>query len=132
MVPQPIALGLTLCQQVIVEEGTKNVSLINAFTVWKVAGLPSAPRPFCAVATLIDGEGDGTIEFAITREDTAALIFNIQRPIHFPDRLTEVRSLCRINGCSFPSAGLYSATLLVGGEWVTQRRFRVSVIGGVK
>jgi hypothetical protein len=132
MVPQPIALGLTLCQQVVVEEGTKNVSLINAFTVWNIAGLSSAPRPFCAVATLIDGEGDGTIELAITREETEALVFTIQRPIHFPDRLTEVRALCRINGCSFPAVGLYSATLLVDGEWVTQRRFRVSVTGGAK
>jgi hypothetical protein len=125
MVPRPVALGLTLCESVIIEEGTKNVSLINCFTGLKVAGFPSTPRPFCVLAALMDGKGDGTIDVMLTRLDSDDVVYELRRRAHFPDRLTEVRVLFRINECSFPAPGWYDVTLLVDGEWVAQRRVRV-------
>jgi hypothetical protein len=125
MIPPPIAVGLTLCEQAIVEEGTRRISLINAFTHWKVTTFPSVPRPFCVVSVLTDGVGDGTIRLTITREETAAVIYDVRHSAHFPNRLSEMRALFRVNDCSFPAAGLYYATLSVDGEWVAQKRFQV-------
>jgi hypothetical protein len=103
MVPQPVALGLTLCAQVLVEEGTRNVSLINTFTTWPMKRFPSPPRVFCLFAVLKNGQGDGTIEVAVTQEDTDEIVFSVHKPVHFLDRLAEVRVIVRYNECSFPT-----------------------------
>lgn len=34
----PIAIGLVLCEQIIVEEGTKNVTPVNCFSVRELTG----------------------------------------------------------------------------------------------
>ena len=125
MISQPVAVGLVLCAQVIVEEGTRHASLINTFTHWKGTTFPSVSRPFCVVSVLLEGEGDGTIRLTIIREDTAGVIDDVRHSVRFPDRLLEMRALFRVNDCSFPAAGLYFATLSVDGEWVAQRRFHV-------
>jgi hypothetical protein len=126
VVPAPIALGLTLCDQVIVEEGTRKVSLIGTFSRIRLRTFPSEPSPFCVFGTLTDGRGDGILEVAIARQDTNEEIYAAQRDIHFPDRFAEVHVLFRIGGCRFASSGGYVVTLLVDGELVAQRRFRVS------
>jgi hypothetical protein len=126
MIPPPVAVGLALCEQVIVEEGTGNISLINTFTRWKADAFPSLPLPFCAYCVLLDGKGDGTIQLTIIQEDTADVIYDVSHTVNFPDPLTEVRILFRVDDCSFPAAGLYYATLSVDGDSVAQRRFEVS------
>jgi hypothetical protein len=126
MVPSPIAVGLTLCEQVIVEEGTQNISLINTFTVWPMSSFPSAYRPFCAYCVLLDGDGDGTIQLTIIQEDTEDVIYDVRHTVNFPSPLAEVRILFRVEDCSFPAPGRYYATLSVDGESVAQRRFEVS------
>ena len=129
MVPLPIALGLTLCQQIIVERDTGNTSLINAFKAWHVRRLPSPPRMFCLFAVLSEGHGHGTIEIAVSHVATNEIVFSGQRPIHFPNRLSEVQVLFRYPECSFATAGEYYATLAVDGEWIAQRRFQVILEG---
>ena len=53
MIPRPSAVGLTICERVIVEEGTRNRSLIGAFT------------------RLFGGESIGTLLTAATQPVTA-------------------------------------------------------------
>jgi hypothetical protein len=118
-----------LCQQVIVEEGTKNVSFINIFRECRVKAFP-AILPFSAVAVLRDAEGTGTIELMIVREETDEVVYDLRRPARFTNRLAGARATCRIEDCSFPAAGLYQATLLVDNEWIAHARFRLSLIGG--
>lgn len=125
MVPAPAALGLTLCHEIIVERSTGNISLINTFTEWRARRFPSPPRPFCLFAVLSEGHGDGKMVIAVTRVETEEVIFSVERAIHFPNRLAEVRIQFRHPECSFPAAGEYYATLAIDGEWIAQRRFRV-------
>jgi hypothetical protein len=129
MVPPPVAQGLLLCQQVIVEEGTKNVSLINIFRECRVKSFPSI-LPFFAVALLRDAEGGGTIELMIVRDETDEVVYDLKRPAQFTNRLAGARATFHIEDCSFPAAGLYQATLLVDNEWIAHARFRVSLLGG--
>jgi hypothetical protein len=65
MVPVPVAVALSVCEKVIVEEGTKNVSLISTFSRLRVTEFPARPQPFCVFATLLDGEGDATVSLEI-------------------------------------------------------------------
>lgn len=126
MVPPPIALGLMLCEKILVEEGTKNVTLVNTFTTIRVESFPSPPQHFAVYVALTSGQGQATMELTATRLDTDEEVYSYQNTVLFPDRLAEVRVLVRVNGCSFPSAGKYQLTLLIDGEWIAHRHLHVT------
>ncbi len=128
MTPKPVAIALTICDLVIVDERTKNISTINQFSRLKITSTPSPPRAFAVFALLKDGLGNGTIEIAVTRQETDSMVYDLRRPIHFPDRLKEVRSLFRLHDCSFPAPGKYIFTLLVDGEWIAHQELEVVLV----
>ena len=125
MVPPPIALGLMLCEKVIVEEGTKNVTLVNTFTKLRVEGFPSLPQHFAVYAALTAGLGQATMTLAITHLETDEEVYTYHGTVPFPDRLAEVRTLIRVNGGSFPAPGKYQLTLLIDGDWIAHRHLQV-------
>jgi hypothetical protein len=125
MVPVPVALGLILCEKVIVEKGTEAVSLIGTFNRFQSETLPITPYPFYVFATLTGGYGDATIHLTITRLETDEEIFAWQREIHFPDRFTEIDIRFHLESCEFDAEGIYLFNLLVDGDWVAHRRVKV-------
>jgi hypothetical protein len=52
MVPTPTALSLTICDYVIIEERTRKVSLIGAFTGISAEYFPILVLPFSAFAVV--------------------------------------------------------------------------------
>jgi hypothetical protein len=129
MTQQPVAIALTLCEQVIVEEGTRNVTLVNCSTTLKVREVPSGPQRLVIHVTLTDGLGAGALRFEVARLDTFETIFTRETSVTFTDPLQEVRVQLRPQGLSFPVEGRYQVSLLADGELIAQRRFRVSVTG---
>jgi hypothetical protein len=125
MSPFPLVLGLTLCEKAIVEEGTKNVTLVSTFTKLTVEEFPSSPQRFVLYTVLTEGLGQGTMDLVIRNLETNAEVFSLQVPVSFPDRVIEARVLLRINRCVFPVEGEHLCTLLLDGEWLGQRRLRV-------
>jgi hypothetical protein len=125
MIPDPTALALLLCEQVIVDQHSRNPSPINIFTGLAVEGFPSDPQRFSVFAALTDSQGDGRLELRAIRLDTGDQFYAQQYPIHFPDRATVVNVNIRIRGIRFPVAGLYEFLLMVDGSLVAQRRLRV-------
>ena len=126
MTPHPVATTLTLCERAIVEERTRNVSLICMFTTLNFPSFPSPPRSLTLYAVLTDGVGKGTLDILVTRLESDERLFFQQRPIEIPDRLHEFRVLFRFDTFRFPREGTYLFTLLVDGEWVAHRSLRVS------
>jgi hypothetical protein len=124
LIQQPVAVGLLVCETVIVDEKTKNVTPVNCFRRRRVSGFPSQPFPFVVFALLTDGIGNGTLEVVIQRLDTEAMdeIYQTRTGCAFSGPLDEVRCAVRIRDCSFPIAGAYAVNLLVDGELVAQRR----------
>jgi hypothetical protein len=59
MVPTPIALGLTLCEKVIVEEATRNITLVNCFSRLRAAAFPFQPVPFSVCAARFGNHSRG-------------------------------------------------------------------------
>jgi hypothetical protein len=125
LLPPPIALGLTLCDYVIVEERTKKVSLVGSFTGIAVSEFPAVPNPFSVFAVLTNGLGDVNVNLVVTQLDTDAEVYVDQMPVHFPDKLAEINLHFRMRRCEFPDAGWYQFTLLADGQWVAQRRVNV-------
>lgn len=124
MVPMPLALTLNVCDYVLVEETTRNVSLIGSFSRIQAATFPFI-RPFCVYAAYTGGQGEAEVELNITHLESDEGVYSLQRRVRFPDRLAEVRILFRVFECEFPDAGSYLFTLLIDGEWTAHRRIHV-------
>src|ERR1700731_8770 len=122
MVPAPMAVGLTLCNYVLIEAISHNVSLIGSFQSFRGDEFPFTPAPFNAFASLIGGQGEDILELIVTQLETDDELFKMQHRMLFPDRFKEVHVLFRVTNCIFPEVGAYLFTLLVDGEWMAQRR----------
>lgn len=121
----PVVVGLTICEQIIVEAETHNLTLVNCFSRREVETIPSEPISFVVFATLTNGAGDVPLAVQISRLDTLDEIYVREMVLRFPDPLAEVRLRLRIRDCVFPVAGLYSVFLLAKDEMVAQRRLRI-------
>jgi len=125
MVPDPTALALILCEQVIVDQHSRNPSPINIFTGLAVEQFPSSPQRFSVFAALTDSQGTGRLELRTIRLDTGDQFYAQQYPIHFPERATVMNVNMRIRNLRFPVPGVYEFLLLIDGSLVAQRRLRV-------
>lgn len=125
MNPSPTAVGLFLCEQVIVDQHSRNPSPINIFTGMAVEAFPSARQRFSAFATLTEGNGNATMKLVANRLDTGDEVYSRSYPIGFPDRVAVVNIMIRLNDISFPAAGVYEFVLLVDGDSIARRRLRV-------
>jgi hypothetical protein len=121
----PTVIGLLVCEKAIVEEGTKNVTLVNCHTRIKVERFPSEPRQFSVFAILADGAGDVALEVVITRLADDATIYRESRQVRFGNKLQEVRFHFRVTRCSFPSAGKYQIDLFANGQYLAHHRIDV-------
>lgn len=61
MIQPPTAIALTVCEQVVVEEKTRNITLVNCLTRLRVQRIPSEPHRLVFYSRLTDGIGEGTI-----------------------------------------------------------------------
>jgi hypothetical protein len=122
MVPKPVALGLTLCEKVIVEDGTKSVSLIGIFSKVRGRTFPLALPPVWVAATLTGSQGEGELSLSVTNLQTDEEQHLLTERIVFPDRFAEIQKYLRLNTFVFPEPGEYMITLMVDDDWVAQRR----------
>ena len=119
---RPVAIGLQVCEQIIVEEGTGNVSLVNTFTHRTVKEIPSSPISFVVASVLTDGLGEMPLEMRIERLDTLEIVYRFRGTARFTGPLRELRCHVRVRDCCFPVAGLYQVVLFVEDEPVASRR----------
>jgi hypothetical protein len=120
MIPCPISLGLTLREKVIIEEGSRNPTLVTCFTKLFVDSFPTEPE-FSLHTVLTDGHGDATMDVVITELATDTEIHRRKSAVHFQSRTAKMRLIYKIKRCSFPAQGKYQVSLLIDGEWVANR-----------
>lgn len=65
MIQRPLAVDLTVCEQLIVEEKTHNITLVNCFGRLKVRQVPTGSHRFVFYARLTDGLGNGKITLKV-------------------------------------------------------------------
>lgn len=121
----PLVLGLTLCEDVVADPATRNVSVIRAFTGLAVAQFPTTAPPFCAFASLTDGLGPTDLELLVTEmAGDCDVIYRLRRSVAFADPLQIVNFVVRLARCPLPRPGIYLFTLQSAGEWLAQRSLR--------
>jgi hypothetical protein len=121
---RPMVLAFVLCEQFIVEEKTRNLTLVNCFTRRTVELVPSEPLSFMALAQLSDGQGTMPMGVTIRHWDTDDEVAEEMVQVHFPDQLHEARFSLRVT-CSFPVLGASQVSLVAGGEVIAQRKLRI-------
>jgi hypothetical protein len=126
MIHRPVISGLIVCERVIIEERTRNLTLVNCFTHLHVNEFPSVPERFTVFTACTDALGEMTLDLVINRLDTFEEIYVQSHRVEFRDRLQEIRFLFRVNKCSFPTAGEYLVSIMAEGESAGQRKLRVS------
>jgi hypothetical protein len=107
----PVARALILCEQMIIAEGTRDISLINCFSERRVEGFPVSDLPFTVFTPLGDGLGKMTAEVTVTRVADLERLYRRVIPVFFADRHRELRFFHRVVGCPIPSAGAYEVLL---------------------
>jgi hypothetical protein len=125
MIQRPVAVGLVVCEQVIVEEGTRNITLVNCFSQLQSEEFPSPSHRLAVFATLTDGVGNGTVSLVIARLDTLEEVMTLDHPVHFADPLQEAWVIFFLDQFSFPVPGRYQFGLSLDGEPVTHRVIEV-------
>jgi hypothetical protein len=129
MTPKPVAVGLMLCGQTIIDKDTGSPSAIGIFTGLAVERFPSDPQRFSVFGVLTDAQGSGRLRLAVFRLDQHWLrqeeIYAGQYPIRFPDRFAVVNVNLRLRQIRFPAAGTYEFVLFVDADEVAHRRTRV-------
>jgi hypothetical protein len=125
MFPRPVAVGLNLCDYVILEEGTRKISLIGCLAQCSAGTFPFTAPPFYAHAVLTDCQGEGRMELVVTRLETDEEVYRWRARVRFPARLRQTHVYFRVTDCSLPAPGAYHFALLVDRELVAQCRIRV-------
>src|SRR5438132_634080 len=120
MLQLPNVVGLILCEQVIIEEKTRNVTLVNSVNRVRCPTFPSPSQRFVVYAVLTDGLGDATMSLIVSRLDTLEDVVESHWPMEFRDPLRDIRLVVRLPSLSFPAPVRYQFSLLADGEGVAQ------------
>lgn len=118
---RPVAIALTLCEQVVVDDRSRNLTMVNAFNARKASRFPERIT-FFVVAYLTDGLGTIPLEVVVERLDSLEEVFRLERTVQFTNPLLEARCIFRVRDCPLPVAGSYQISLLADRELVAHRR----------
>src|ERR1019366_2902375 len=99
--PAPIAIGLMLCDQVIIDKDTNKPCLLGIFTGLAVEDFKESQR-FSVFLTLTNGRGHVKLELICLRLDNGEPIYDQTYNTVFPDPLTLVNVNIRVRSIRFP------------------------------
>ena len=126
---QPTVVGLKVCQHAIVQEKTRNVTLVNCFRHLRFADFPTRPTAFTVCIVLTDGRGEGELLLRICDLDDMEVIWTESRKAKLKDPLKEIWYLLPVSDCVFSRPGKYEISLAVDGQHAAQTVFQVLHIG---
>src|SRR5437016_325263 len=120
MLVVPNTVGLIVCEQAIIEENTRNITLVNCVSRLRYAAFPSSPQRLVVYAGLTDGRGEATMTFNLTRLDTLEDVYESSWRMRFRNPLRDIRMVLRLPPIEFPVSGRYQFCLMADGTLVAQ------------
>jgi hypothetical protein len=122
---KPVAIGLLACDQVIVEEKTRNVTPVNCFTHRAARDFPTEAISFSVLAFLADGLGEIDLEVVLQDLDNMDVLHRVGGRVNFHEPLVEYRCVFRVRELSFPQEGAYEVLLLADKDLVAARKIDI-------
>jgi hypothetical protein len=120
MLVVPTAVGLLVCEQAVIEENTRNITLVNCVSRVRCAAFPSSPKRLVVYAVLTDGRGNATMRLNVARLDTLEDVYETSWPMRFRDPLRDIRLILRLPPIEFPVPERYQFCLTADGTLVAQ------------
>jgi hypothetical protein len=117
---------MVICEMVMRDEATKNVSLVGLFNRISGPGLPIFRDRLHVFLCLTDGHGRQPFRLECKAPDES-VVFEAKGEITFGDPLEVADLNIEIRGLLFPAAGNYAFEFFCGGELLIMRRFSVVV-----
>jgi hypothetical protein len=128
-VPAPKCLALILCEQVIQDVQTKNLTLVNTFNTIATSsprgGTVRYPR-LAVFVSLTNGRGLGHGKLIIA-DPEGQEVFHGEGPVVFADPLAVVEITFDIRQLPLTGQGEYRIDFWCNGDLVNQRCFRVQI-----
>jgi hypothetical protein len=121
---KPNVVAMVICDMVLRDERTKNLSLIGLFNQIHGVRLPMLHDRMFVFLSLTDGHGRQPFLLQCKSPDEI-VIFETRGEAVFNDPLEVTDAYIEIRGLLLPSAGLYTFEFTCGGE-LTLRRFLVT------
>lgn len=125
MAQPPLALGIHVCEKVVVEAETRNLTFVNCFTRREVKSFPSEPISFQVCSNLVGGRGRMPLRVRIESLVDFEIIFARSGVITFRDPRQEIRLRVAMEDVSFPEEGGYQILILVDNQEVASRAIQV-------
>jgi hypothetical protein len=125
VVPKPTSLEMTICELVVIEQGSERISKINSFNDVSASHYPFDPGRFFVDAVLTGSQGVGELMLVVTHLPTDQGVYALLEQVEFVDRFQEVHVTFVPSPFAFPQPGAYLFALLVDGEEVASRRVHV-------
>ncbi len=122
---RPVAIGLVLCEFVVVDEKTRNITAVSCFSRRIVEAALDFMPPFYVVATMVNGHGAISARLVIERLDTLEITYERTLNLSFADSLRELSGIFRVRASAIPVHGFYQALLIADGEMIAQKRFSI-------
>ena len=126
MVPQPVVNGLHVCQAVLIDVASREVTLTRSFRNLTTPVYPRVTSPFWAYAELYGPVAKGNLSLQVLAIDKQEMVYAFKHPVEFKDRFEPVYLRLNMRECRFPRAGGYEMILWVDLDIVAQRRFVIS------
>ena len=128
MLHSPVPLALWICDRVIIDAATNDLSLIGAFTGLKFEQFPTFPRPLSVFLSLTGAEGIGKITLSVLGIDADGAfeqVYNRSETIVFRQRALVENVHFRIRDLRFPRKGTYSFAVFVDRVLLAERKLRL-------
>lgn len=122
----PKALAMVICDMVIRDEATKNVTLVGLFNTVTGPQLPLMQDRMHVFVSLTDGHGESPFLLQCKAPDES-VVFEMKGKFEFKDPLAVADLNIALRGLVFHQRGNYLFDFFCGGELLITRRFSVIV-----
>jgi hypothetical protein len=123
MLNLPLVTSMVFCEQAIVEEQTRKVSLIHCFTVRYFNKFPTPPHGMMVLVQFADGMGQGHLELVLTDLKKDRALARRTARLLLTSSLQPGRFLCRFDELVLPRSGRFEFLLTIDGQMVAQHTF---------
>jgi hypothetical protein len=122
---KPLSLALMICERVIVEEATKNKSLMSTFNQINAKAFPAVHPSMTVFVSVTNGNGSYPIELRISDPQDNKLL-SVKGQIQFQNPTSVVEIGFALQGLIFKEPGSYSIEFYCDDELISERRLLVA------
>jgi hypothetical protein len=126
--PPPYPLCLLVCEQVIVDETSKNRTAVGIFSDILAASFPAVHPRLAVYIELTNGHGHCALELRLINAATDETLVAVGGAVNFTDPRHVAHLRFNFNGLVFNTAGEYRFQLFAEHELLMERRILVKQV----